>query len=136
MRIEAKVAGGRRSLFEPTELDWPDSRTLTLRELLAAVVTEEVADFRERQAANRLLQVLTEEQLAEGVLRGKIASGGSDLDQEVDEAAAVETALEAFSDGFYFVFVDDEQVIDLEAEVTINPSSTLLFVRLVPLAGS
>lgn len=135
MRIEAKVAGGRRTLFEPAEMDWPDSRTLTLRDLLTAVVTEEVADFRDRQAADRLVRVLTEEQLAEGVLRGKVASGGSDLDQEVDEAAAVHTALEAFEDGFYFVFVDDEQVTSLDAAVTINPASTLLFVRLVPLAG-
>jgi hypothetical protein len=135
MRIEAKVAGSRRRLFEPTELDWPDSRSLTLRELLGLVVAEEVASFRERQAANQLLRVLTEAELAEGVLRGKVASGGSDLDQEVDEAAAVETALEAFADGFYFVFVDDEQITELEAEVTIGPASTLLFVRLVPLSG-
>ena len=135
MRIEAKVAGGRRALFEPTELDWPDSRTLTLRELLTAVVTEEVADFKERQAANQLLRVLTEEELTEGVMRGKVASGGSELDQEVDEAAAVSTALEAFADGFYFVFVDDEQITALDANLTVNPSSTLLFVRLVPLAG-
>lgn len=135
MRIEAKVAGGRRALFEPAEMEWPESRALTLRELLTAVVAEEVADFRDRQAAKRLVRVLTEQQLAEGIVRGKVDSGGSDLDQEVDDDAAVATALEAFEDGFYFVFVDDEQVTELDATVTINPSSTLLFVRLVPLAG-
>ncbi len=107
-----------------------------MSQLLTAVVNEEVADFKERQAANRLLRVLTEEELAEGVMRGKVASGGSELDQDVDETAAVETALEAFSDSFYFVFVDDEQITSLDAEVTIGPSSTLLFVRLVPLSGS
>jgi len=135
MRIEAKVAGGRRSLFEPAELDWPEARTLTLGELITSVVREEVADFRDRQAANRLVRVLTEQELADGVVRGKIASGGSDLDQDVEPDAAVATALEAFTDGLYFVFVDNAQVEDLSAEVTINPASTLLFVRLVPLAG-
>lgn len=135
MRIEAKVVGGRRPLFEPTEFDWPESRTLSLQELLTVVVEAEVAEFRERQAANRLIRVLTEEELAAGVLAGKVASGGADLDQEVDAAAAVATALEAFADGFYFVFVDDLQITDLEAEVTVSPASTLLFVRLVPLAG-
>lgn len=136
MRIEAKVAGGRRALFEPTELEWPDNRTLTLRELLAAVVTEEIADFRDRQAANRLVRVLTEEQLADGVLRGKVASGGSDLDQEIDLETAVDVALQAFEDGFYFVFVDGAQIEHLDSDVTIGPASTMLFVRLVPLAGA
>ena len=135
MRIEAKVAGSRRALFEPTDMEWPDSRTLPLRELLAAVVGEEVAAFRKRQADRRLLHVLSEDALAAGVVKGKISSGGSDLDQEVDEAAAVETALQAFADGFYFVFIDGEQATELNAPVTINPSSTLLFVRLVPLSG-
>lgn len=135
MRIEAKIAGARRALFEPTELEWPISRSLTLGDLLTVVVKEEVADFRQRQADNRLIRVLTEEQLAEGVLSGRISSGGSELDQEVDESTAVETALEAFADGFYFVFVDDEQITDLDATVTVNPTSRLLFVRLVPLAG-
>ena len=37
--------------------------------------------------------------------------------------------------GVDFVFVDDEQITDLDAVVTISPASTLLFVRLVPLAG-
>ena len=136
MRIEAKVAGGRRALFEPTELEWPDTRTLQLRELISLVVAEEVSDFRARQESNRLLRVLAEEDLTTGVLRGKVASGGSDMDQEVDLGAAVHVALEAFEDGFYFVFVDGEKIESLEADVTIGPASTLLFVRLVPLAGA
>ena len=136
MRIEAKVAGGRRALFDPAELAWPETRTLTLRELLAAVVTEEVADFRNRQTANRLLRVLTEQELSAGVIRGKVASGGSEVDQGVDLEAAVETALEAFSDGFYYVFVDAKQIKDLATVLTISPTSTLLFVRMVPLTGA
>jgi hypothetical protein len=94
-----------------------------------------VADFRDRQAANRLVRVLTEQQIAEGAAAGKVTSGGSELDQEVDGERAVAVALEAFRDGFYYVFVDEAQVEDLAAVVTITPASTLLFVRLVPLAG-
>ena len=122
-------------MFDPAEIDWPEVRSLLLRDLIEAVVREEVADFRERQAANRLVRVLTEQQIAAGAERGKVSSGGSDLDQPVDPDVAVATAIEAFSDGFYFVFVDGEQVEDLDVAVTIAPDSTLLFVRLVPLAG-
>jgi hypothetical protein len=77
------------------------------------------------------VHVRTEAEVTEGVLRDRIASGGSEL----DEAAAVATALEAFADGLYLVFIDDEQITELSAPVEIRPTSTPLFVRLVPLAG-
>lgn len=135
MRIEAKLAGQRRGLFEPRELEWPDAREMTLGELISEVVRDEVRQFQERQAENRLLQILTPAQIAEGAGRGKITSGGSDLDQPVDVNEAIATALEAFTDGFYFVFVDKQQMEELDRAVTVHPTSTLLFVRLVPLAG-
>ena len=96
---------------------------------------EEVRSFTERQTENRLLRILTPEQIAEGVESGRIVPGGSDLDQPVDAAAAIAAALEAFRDGFYFVFVDGQQIEDLEQAITVAPISTLLFIRLVPLAG-
>ena len=135
MRIEAKLAGQRRELFQPREWEWPDAREMKLGELISEVVREEVRQFRDRQAENRLLRVLTPVQIAEGVERGKVTSGGSDLAQPVDVEAAIATALEAFSDGFYFVFVDDQQIEDLERRITVAPTSTLLFIRLMPLAG-
>jgi hypothetical protein len=135
MRIEAKLAGQRRGLFEPREWEWPDAKEMTLGELISEVVRDEVRQFRDRQAENRLLRILTPAAIAEGVERGKITSGGSEIDQPVDTEDAVATALEAFGDGFYFVFVDDQQIEDLEQTITVAPTSTLLFIRLMPLAG-
>ncbi len=108
---------------------------MPLSELITEVVREEVEQFHGRQAENRLLRVLDPDQIASGVQKGKVSSGGSDLDQPVDETVAIATALQAFADGFYFVFVDGEQIDDLDQKVTVAPTSTLLFVRLVPLAG-
>ncbi len=135
MRIEAKLAGQRKGLFKPREWEWPETREMPLSELITDVVRDEVEQFHARQAENRLLRVLNPDQIAEGVERGKITSGGSDLDQPVDEDDAIAAALQAFADGFYFVFVDGEQIDSLEQTVTVAPTSTLLFVRLVPLVG-
>jgi len=135
MRIEAKFAGQRRGLFEPREWEWPDAKEMELGELISEVVRDEVRQFRDRQAENRLLHILTPAEIDAGVERGKITSGGSDLDQPVDTEAAIAAALEAFGDGFYFVFVDDVQIENLEQVITVAPTSTLLFIRLVPLAG-
>ncbi len=135
MRIEAKLAGQRKGLFKPREFEWPETREMPLAELITEVVRDEVDQFTKRQAENRLLRVLNPDQIAEGVARGKVRSGGSDLDQPVDTDQAITTALQAFADGFYFVFVDNEQIESLDHTITVAPTSTLLFVRLVPLAG-
>lgn len=45
------------------------------------------------------------------------------------------TALEAFEDGLYLVVVDEREQRSLDAQVFLQPDSTVAFVRLVMLAG-
>ena len=134
VKVEARITGQRRRPAETREVEIP-AGAITLRELIDAVVRSEVAAFRMRQLDGRLLQVLSKEQIAAGAEVGRITSGGSELDQAVDADAAVATAIEAFADGMYFVFVDEGQVQALDATVEVGVDSTLLFVRLVPLVG-
>lgn len=109
---------------------------MALRDLITRIVHEEVAAFQARQEAGRLLHVLTEQDIMRGLMKGKIDSGGRDAtDQEVNVEEAVGTALLAFEDGLYYVFVDDEQQTDLEQEVSLRPESRVTFLRLVALAG-
>ncbi len=135
MRIEAKIAGQRRELFTPYELEWPLAKELSLRQLLDAVVREEVSAFRERQRQRQLDRVLTPARVAEGVDAGKVDPAGRTTPTSVDDDEAVATAIEAFTDGLFFVFVDGRQVSDADDLVQVVPTSTLLFVRLTPLAG-
>jgi hypothetical protein len=134
MKVEAKVTGQRRRPTDVREVEVPAGDS-DLRSVIDAVVRSEVDAFRLRQLDGRLLQVLSPEQIAAGVEVGRITSGGSDLDQDVDPDTAVATALESFADGLYFVFVDDRQIEGLDEVVAVTPDSTLLFVRLVPLVG-
>jgi hypothetical protein len=138
--IEGKVLGQRKPLFPdwvlpfPTEWEDADSR-LHLRDLITRVVLEEVDAFRQRQAQRRLLHVLTPEEIARGTEEGRVAMGGQHLEQEVDPQAAVLTALQAFEDGLYFIFVDGQQRCALDEDLQLDPDSRVTFVRLVPLAG-
>src|SRR5690242_9160915 len=114
LRIEAKVIGRKKPLFDDWSIPIPpqaarDGGRITLRDLITWTVVEEVEAFRQRQAARRLETVLTRIQIWEGAERGKIDSGGSDLQQEVDVNQAIAVALQAFDDGIYFVFVDEQQ---------------------------
>jgi hypothetical protein len=138
--IEARAVGRKQALVPewaaplPPELRQEGAR-LTLRDLLAGVVRAEVRAFRERQEARRLLQVLTEAQIAAGAAGGKIDMGGRDLQQEVDEGAAVETALQAFEDGLYLVILDGRELRSLDEEIALQQDSRLTFLRLTMLAG-
>ena len=130
--------GKTQPLFANWELRLPEQvehTPLTLRALLTQIVLAEVAGFTDRQCQRRLLQVLSHTQISLGVEQGKVESVGSDLEQVVDLEQAVETALQAFIDGFYFVFVDEQQQEKLDEVVTLQPHSELLFLRLVPLVG-
>ena len=140
LTIRGKQLGSRRQLFPdrsfpyPPDLERNGGRT-TLRDLIDEIVRREVGAFRERQEERRLFRVLSQRDIAHGSNQGKIDPSGRDLEQEVDEESAVATALQAFEDGLYYVFVDEEQESDLDAVLYLRPDSTVTFVRLVALAG-
>jgi hypothetical protein len=139
VQIAAKVVGQKKPLFTDWRVPIPTgdgSGRLTLRDLISTIVMSEMAAFRERQETRRLAQVLTPQQIADGAARGKIDSGEREGDrQEVNEDAAVGTALQAFEDGLYFVFIDDVQQTTLDQQVFVGDDSRVMFVRLVALAG-
>ncbi|MUG98960.1 hypothetical protein F7734_44370 [Scytonema sp. UIC 10036] len=117
--IEGKLLGRAKPLFAnwciplPIELS-SDSNHLTLQELLTKIILKDIEAFCTRQEQRRLTHVLTKSQIQQGVELGKVEMGGSDLQYEVDSQAAVDKALQAFEDGLYFVFVDEEQQLDLD----------------------
>lgn len=137
--IQAKVPGQKQHAITDWRIPLPPevngARRMTLRDLIEYVVCSEVQAFRERQGERRLARILSPGEIQQGVERGKIDLGGREPGQAIDEERAVATALQAFEDGLYFVFLNDEQQHDLNHEVTVVPDSRLLFIRLVALAG-
>jgi hypothetical protein len=138
--IEGKVLGRRKPVLSDLTfvlpVEWQDpTEHLQLREFISRVVQEEVAAFLERQQQRRLIHVLTPNEIELGVQKGKVTMGGRDLNQEVDPQTAVETALQAFEDRLYFVFIDGNQHTALDEMVRVRPDSQVTFLRLIPLAG-
>lgn len=142
LTVETKVLGQRRPALPAVDVELAPHRETgnvqTLRELLTAVVTHEVEAFDERQERRRLTRVLLPEEIERGAERGKIDMGGHTETPDVEAvtaAEAVATALQAYEDRLYLVFVDDQQVQSLDAPVDLHEGSRLLFVRLVALIG-
>jgi hypothetical protein len=134
LTISGKVLGKNQNLFTTWQMSLP-GQTLTLQELLTQIVQSEIQAFQTRQSQQRLTKVLGLIEIEAGVAQGKITSGGSDLDQSVNEQQAIDNALQSFQDGFYLVFIDDQQQEDLADLVDLQANSELLFLRLTPLVG-
>ncbi|PSF30031.1 hypothetical protein C7H19_24065 [Aphanothece hegewaldii CCALA 016] len=134
--ISGQILGKTKPLFSEWCLPLPQTLTsITLRELLTQVVLAEVEAFRTRSEERRLIKTLSPSEIRTGVEKGKIDMGGRDIVQTVDPQEAVDTVLQAFEDGFYFVFVDEQQQETLDSIVSLKTDSQLMFLRLVPLVG-
>jgi len=139
LTVEAKTVGRRRELAPawglPLPPEWAGSDGLTLRDVIARIVREQVAGFHQRQIEARFLRVLTEKELEDGSAVGRITPGGSRLRQPVEPDDAVARALLAFEDGLYLVLIDERRCERLDEPVELGTDSTVTFIRLVALAG-
>jgi hypothetical protein len=134
--VAAKVLGKRQPIFS----DWHipisfSTDQLPLQDLLTAIVTAEVVAFNERQQARRLTRVMSSAQIATEATMGKVDAGAHDETQVASLEDAIATALQAFTDHLYYVFVDDVQYDTLEQLVPLHQNSRVMFVRLVALVG-
>ena len=131
MQVVTTVTGSRRRGTVEVDL----VGTMSLRELVDRLVHAEVAGHEQRRRGRTLAHVLTPDEVADGVARGTVDSGGRRSAPAPAADVAVATALQAFEDGLWLVFVDDRRVEHLEAPVVVTSSTTVRFVRLVALAG-
>jgi len=142
MLITTKSLGSRKPLFAdfsvPLPPDWENGDGgRTLRDLIEQVVRHEVRAFEKRQADRQFVRALTAAEIEEGIEKGKVEMGGSDVGvQEVDEDEAVSAAWVAFEDGIYLVVIDEKQYKDLDAAVFLKDESRLTFIRLTMLSGA
>lgn len=130
--VETKVVGTKDT--ESLNVAMPGDIG-SLRDLLEVLVRHELASYEQRRTASRTLRVLTPADLARGVDTGAYGRERRAVAAPPPEEEAIVRAVEAFTDGLFFVFVDDIQIEELDAPVVIRQESTLRLVRLVALAG-
>jgi hypothetical protein len=135
LSLSVKQIGRKKALTtrDYSLLNFPGQPTL--QELITRIVTLEVNAFRERQADNQFLRVLTESELLEASETGKISLGGQEFTQEVNVDDAIQTAIQAFQDGLYYVFHAENQIEYLTDVVNLELHQDMMFLRLVALVG-
>ncbi|WP_430644979.1 hypothetical protein [Agromyces sp. GXS1127] len=133
MIVQTNVVGSRAGADE--HVVEVRAGPMTLRDLLRVLVRHELAEYERRRVENRTLRILTPADLATGAETGAYGRELRATPKAPTLDAAHARAIEAFDDELYFVFLDDERVEELDAELEIAPESTLRLVQLVALAG-
>ena len=133
--IQVKNAGKRRPALEKREYEIPDG-FVALRELINAVVDMEVAAYNSKGIDAAVTRFLTEAEMQDVARRGKIGFGRIYSDKKADGKNARETALQAFEDGLFRVFVNESERAALDEAADISEGDTLTFIRFAFLSGS
>ncbi len=102
---------------------------ITVRELIRSRVYQEVKDFNTQQPEffKGLVQPTETEQTLNGYKLRK--------PRKINWEEQFEKALTAFQSNGFIILVDDEQVTELDQEITIVPNTSVSFMKLVPLVG-
>ena len=103
--------------------------TISLREIIRRRIYQEVTEYNARRP--EVFQGLVQPSEAERVLNGYRVKSTHRLDWE----AQYEKAIEALAQCRYIVLVDDKQVADLDALITLHAGREVTFFKLVPLVG-
>ncbi|MGF7034158.1 hypothetical protein J2T17_005107 [Paenibacillus mucilaginosus] len=107
----------------------------TLRELLTALVVQNVKRFNASAAEAPLVHYLTADEidLQRGV--GKVGFGAKYNEAAVKEQEAVDTAILAFEDGLYRVFIGEEEAERLDDPLYVNDGADVALIKFTMLAG-
>ena len=102
---------------------------ISVRELIRQRVTQEVEEFNTRQPA--VFRMLVQPSDAERTLNGfKFQKP-----RFVDPIVQYEKAIESFEGNGFIVLIDDYQMESLDTEITLQPQTSVTFLKLVPLVG-
>ena len=132
--VKLKSVGKRRPILENSPYDLPDGIS-TLRQLIEAVVRQEVEAFNNRGLENMLVPFSSEDAIADMSTVGKVGFGRLYSDRKADPEAALRTALLGFEDGLFRVVVGEQEALELDAPLVLHDGDTITFIRLTFLAG-
>ena len=132
--VNVKQIGKRKNKIDKKKYEISEKIT-TVKELLTEFVTINVNEFNNGFTENDIVPYLTDEKINDLSDAGKISFGVDYNGQKQDLEKAIENALQSYEDGIYRIFVNDNEVGEIDCEINLKENDELTFVRLTMLAG-
>lgn len=132
--VNVKQIGKRKNKIDKKKYEISEKIT-TVKELLTEFVTINVNEFNNGFTENDIVPYLTDKKINDLSDAGKISFGVDYNEQKQDLEKAIENALQSYEDGIYRIFVNDNEVGEIDCEINLKENDELTFVRLTMLAG-
>ena len=133
--ISIKQAGKRKDYITKKELVLSKVPP-TLRELISEIVQTNAVEYNSKAGEPWIMNYLSSEEIENQVETSKVGFGDRQNNQQADVTKAIITALLAFQDGLYRVFIGDNEVSELDGMLSLKEGDVLTFIRFTMLAGS
>lgn len=140
IRVTVKQLGKKHPLLSEQKLEIAhDDHSITLENLLKLIVRQQVEAFNANSFEKEdedYLKAPQENYLNILTNTGKIGFASIYNDKKADLRKAQENAIQAFEDGMFAIFYNDEQLENLSQNIDLSLGHTFTFIRLTFLAGS
>lgn len=135
--INIKQLGKKRPVIAKKTIEIEDlPKNPELKNLITNVVKQQVTQFNAKIENPEIISFLMQSEIEDEAKKGKVGFNEIYNDKKANEEKAIANALLSFEDGIYCVFIDDEQIENLNDKIMINKHSIITFVRLTFLSGS
>lgn len=140
IKVTVKQLGKKYAVLSEQYINIAHSEgSISLEHLLQLIVQQQVETFNSKSfelededytkiPQENYLNILTD--------TGKVGFGSIYNEKRADLKKAQENAIQAFEDGMFAVFYNEEQLEDLTQIIDLNLQHTFTFIRLTFLAGS
>jgi len=132
--VTVKSVGRRKPVLAKQAIELPET-TNTLRQLIEHTVAWQIQKYQDRQEGNNGLAYLLPESIEDQAYTGKVGFGAIYRDGVPDVTEAASVALTAYKDGLYRVFLNEQELEQLDELLTLEENDDLVFIRLTMLAG-
>jgi len=136
IHISLKQLGKRKPVIETVQVAIPELQSgVSLQRFLELVVAQQVNAFNTRVEQPELIHFLLKDEVNTLATQGKVSFGDKYNAQQVKLETAQQNAILAFKDGLYKVFLDDNEIEDLNQIISFTEESKFTFIRLTFLSG-
>jgi hypothetical protein len=137
LNVKAKQVGRKHPLIDTKPIEIDDIGTQpSVSQLILAVVKQQVTAYNQKPLEKNLLPFLDKNEIDGQAATGKVGFGSIYNENKADLPIAQSTALQAFEDGLFALFVNEEECSSLEQTITLEEDTVITFIRLTFLAGS
>ncbi|ANY67623.1 hypothetical protein ABEW34_22160 [Paenibacillus algorifonticola] len=132
--ITVKSLGKKKSYLD--RLEWTfANKPDTLKALITDLITVNVQKFNQKETDVPLVPYLTQSDVELQAETGKVGFGSIYNEQRASLDEALCTALLAFEDGLYKVFINGDEIEQMDSPLHIQDGDDLALIRFTMLAG-